>query len=291
MGCGLAEGGRLTLEDLARLVGLLPWVPTVVFVVGGAWAILLLTRPPRNTRPDRRSAVGCVVALSLLLGGAVLAFAAALGNAWGGNAGAGIPTGLPIAIGIGAMVFLAGLTGYALLARPSVGDVAIIGVVVGPLLLGGTTWLAVPTARDMQRSLEQRAIEERSQFIHVTVEDIRYTTGMTRDPATGLDVEVVTSVNLTIDIRIDSARDLLAFGVVNLYPSGRIEDALVYQSYLRSETLRAGTSNRFPLSFGLDPPALDARQRLGQWTLGLILHFGNEGTEYRTEQTITVGPG
>lgn len=281
----------MALEDLARLVGLLPWAPTVVFVVGGAWAIVLMNRNPRNERPDRRAALALGGALALLAGGVVLFFAAALWDAMSGSVSRGISAGLPIAIGLAAVVLLAGLSGYVLLARPNIGEAALIGVVVGPLLLGGSTWLAVPISQEAQRSIQRQAIEDRSRFIHVAVEDVRYTTGTTQDPASGLDLEVVTSVDLTIVIQIDSAEDRLAFGVVNLYPSGPIEDALVFQNYLRSETLRAGTSNRFALSFGFDPPALDASQHPGPWTLGLILHLDKEGTEYRTEQTITVGPG
>lgn len=129
----------MTLAQQTTLAGFLPWLPVAVFAIGGLWAIRLVGRPPRLDRPDLATASRLGGLLALLAAGGVMFIFAALGGAWGGSAAAGLAASVPYAIGAAALVYLSGVAVYALLARPNVGALALVGIVAGPLLLGGLT--------------------------------------------------------------------------------------------------------------------------------------------------------
>jgi hypothetical protein len=156
----------VTLAQLSWIGRWLPWVPIGIVVIGGLWALWLIGRPPRRERRDRSTALRLSGILALVAAGGVLFLAAALGNAFGGSAGAGIVAGIPIAAGAAGLVFLSGISVYALLARPRVGMPALVGTLVGPLVLGGV----VSLANDWQK----QASSARYGFLHVTIDAVEH---------------------------------------------------------------------------------------------------------------------
>jgi hypothetical protein len=127
---------------VSQLATFLLVIPPLVGAPAAIWAIRAIRRPPRADRADRRSAITLALILGALPLVAIPAFFGLLGQAWGGSAGQGIVVGIPIGAGVALAVVLSGLAGYAALARPGRGSSAVVGVLLGPLVLGGGMALA-----------------------------------------------------------------------------------------------------------------------------------------------------
>jgi hypothetical protein len=133
----------MSLQLLSQVATFLLVVPPLLGAAAAIWAIRAIRRPPRADRRDRRTAIVLAFILGSLPLVAIPAFFGLLGQAWGGSAGPGIVVGLPIGAGVALAVVLTGVTGYAALARPGRGSSALVGVLLGPLVLGGALGIAV----------------------------------------------------------------------------------------------------------------------------------------------------
>src|SRR5262245_53778737 len=177
------------------------YVPALVAVIGGIWAVVRIRRPDIRDRPDRSVAIRLVAALAVVAGlgiGVLAAFSALIFAPNQSSAVVGLISGV---IG-GACCGLAGILGYALLARPRIGRIAIAGAILGPVLLIAATNQAtiIASSGDLAALDEKLAqhnseIAARSAALHVTVDVTKVQLG--REGA------VVAAVNLRVRLSTD----------------------------------------------------------------------------------------
>jgi hypothetical protein len=117
---------------LATVSSLVPWLSLVLPVAGGVLALAALRRPPIRDRPDRRRAIRGSITLGIGLGGLSAVIGAGLSNTFLGDPD--LASAIPVGLGVGALISLSALAGYALLARLQVRQ-AVAGCALGPFFL------------------------------------------------------------------------------------------------------------------------------------------------------------
>lgn len=272
----------MSLELQSRLAGYLVWLPLVLFGVGAIWAMLALSRPPRRDRPDRGKAIRLGVAIGLVAGVGFAIFAGMFAMGFGGSFIEGFGIGLAYGLGIGLVLLVSGLVGYAVLARPRIGSIALVGVIAGPLALGGAT-VALNKVREVadarwnfERSAPERAAAEaenaraeaaaveRASHLTVTVIDSSITTSPFDASSSGRGtITVISSIKLVIavhtDVRITLTEPKTLGGpVFSIRPAadpsdpGLFEDLFDVDLSLWPAVLEAGSTTRYSIEFAYD---------------------------------------
>jgi hypothetical protein len=293
-------------DTLLQVASLLPWLPIAVAVLGGIWALRRVRQAPVVHRAERAIAIRLAAALAALASLGTIALVPA-SNPVGGPIILFLILGVVLAAA--GFVFLSALFGYVVLARSRLGAIALVGITVGPLLLGGTTALAMAWKQDLQNApyraaaaAREKETAERSRAVHVSVDDVRVSTTSYRDPALGHDVQIVEAVRLTMFVRVDHdirfppgsgfARDAL----VTLWPPVA-GVALTGQTAAEPAPLMAGRDVRFAMVFTYIPvkfndTLLRALSEPGVWSLELRFRDAQQ-LDYVVEVPVTlatIGP-
>ncbi len=282
-------------DTLLQVASLWPWLSTGVAVLGGLWALGRVSQAPVVDRAERATAVWLAVGLAFLAGVGAMALAPT-SNPVGGPIVLFLIIG--IALAVAGFVFLSALLGYVVLARPRSGAVALVGIILGPLLLGGTTALAVAWRQDLQKASDRAAAADRAKGVHLSVEDLRVTTTTYPDSARGRDVAIVGAVHLTMAVHFDdSARRLRGSGIglgVQVALRAPVAGVVLWADPTVWPTpLPAGPDARFPVAFTLHPESglsageVQALSRSGAWSLELQFWEEAEG-EYLVKVPVTI---
>lgn len=293
-------------DTLLQVASLLPWLPIAVAVLGGLWALRRVHQAPVVHRAERATAVWLAVALAVLVSLGTIAVAPH-SNPVGGPIILFLILGVVLAAA--GFAFLAALLGYVVLARPRFGATALVGIIVGPLLLGGTTALAMAWKQDLQNApyraaaaAREKETAERSRAVHVSVDDVRVSTTSYRDPALGHDVQIVEAVRLTMFVRVDhDIRFLPGSGfargaLVTLWPPVA-GFALTGQTAAEPAPLMAGRDVRFAMVFTyirvkFNDTLLRVLSEPGVWSLELRFRDAQQ-LDYVVEVPVTlatIGP-
>jgi hypothetical protein len=260
------------LDFLATLAGLLPWLPGVIAVVAGLIGLGLIRKLPRSDRVDRGDAKALAGLMAPVAGIAgFIAFAPVIFDA--------DPTPFFIATAIGAVLvafvgYLAGIAGYALLARPGIGRRAVVGALLGPLLFAGATLALRPIGKGLEEGARNAAMRERAREVglSVRIETLDVTMAIARDTATDSDIEAVDAVTLTITIRTDIA---LGSTYLRLYrPDSPFGTPFHNESI---DTLDPGTVNWRGATFRKSSAHGNSRKP-GEWMLELYTHDASNRT-------------
>lgn len=265
-------------DILAAAAGLLPWVPGAIVVIGGLWARVLLQRPPRSERPERGAAKALAV-FAAILGGIGLGMAGLIGVTGiadvPGPTLVGLVFAVVVGVGGGVATYLAGIAGYALLARRRVGSIAVVGALVVPAVFGWSTMTLAVGARSIEQAARDAAALERGSRVVLEVEEAipKY------------DGEDVDTVHMVVTVQMEEP---ISFGTFYLAPDGRpslggFMGESVYFSYLTPDPQRFELEFRYHRSSGGDRPP-------GAWVLTLWMTDG-DGSAYRiTTPVELVGP-
>jgi len=122
----------MSLQELPELIAWLAVILPLLAGVLGGWTLLY---SPQRKLPEASRALGCSLMVGLAAGGVTSLF---LWSFRGLSSEAQPPGPLDAivpALGVTALVVLAAVGGYAFLARRGVGSAALIGVVLGPVIL------------------------------------------------------------------------------------------------------------------------------------------------------------
>jgi hypothetical protein len=190
------------------LILALVYLPALVAVIGGIWAIKHIRRPDVRDRPDRPAAIRLIVAVALVGGLALGVLGGFTALIFSGNA-PNIAGVLTFGLAAGAIFGFAGTLGYALLARPRFGRIALAGTIVGPALLVGATFFGSSLASTLalgpfEKAAAQHAadVAARSVAVHVAVE--------AKEVQTARDGTVVAAVYLRVRVSTDVAVSFIA---------------------------------------------------------------------------------
>jgi len=191
------------MHDIVNAIGgMLFWLAVALPLIGGAVAIPMLRRAPRNERPDLGSAMSAATAIAVI---ALLAGTLRIGQLAGMfGGGPDYVLGLAFGIGAGALLFASALSGYAVLARPRIGSLAVAGVLLGPAILiggpigAGAGLQALARSLDVQQAISERAA--RSDGLNLVVSDLQ----TTLRPDGAIDtVRLVATVSATRTYRVN----------------------------------------------------------------------------------------
>jgi hypothetical protein len=279
-------------DTLQNVASMLPWLSAAVAVLGGLWALRRIRRVPVVDRAERAIAVGLALALAVLAPLGVIGMIP-MSNPAGGSIGLFLVLGILLAVA--GFVFLSAIFGYVVLARPRLGAIALAGVIVGPLLLGGTMALGLKVNQDAasaaqadafatgQAALEiqlreaARQLAERSGVLHVSVRDVTVSTAPFHDAATGIDRTVIGKVRLTLVLRADAPIHVRTdpgwAPEVWLYPADDPVKAGLFAALpVGSPDVVAAAETPFALEFGYTADELAGRITYppgvpGTWTL------------------------
>lgn len=163
---------------LRLLATVTPFLPALVAVVGGLYALWAMRREPIRSRNDLRQGIGLAVFVALGLG----VFAGLMAYSFSGFDSGPRPEARGPAAAFGAIAAglagLAGLAGYVLLARRA-SRLALLGSVLGPaLLIGVSIGVTVVSANlsnaayQSQQDSETAVIADRSRGLTLTISDV-----------------------------------------------------------------------------------------------------------------------
>jgi hypothetical protein len=188
---------------LAWIANTAPLISLVALVVGGLWALLRLREPDLVARGDRATAfrLAALVAAGLGLIGALIGVA--FTSFFGGEAN--VLFGIVVSVVVAALTLLGSLAGYAMLARRSIGSIALVGVLLGPILVAGPIVLSTVARSAGDRAYiatEVAEAEARGQIFSLTIQDVR---SIRDDQGDGLQrVEVDATLHTTVDFALDA---------------------------------------------------------------------------------------
>jgi hypothetical protein len=274
----LLEGNAMADLVSAVKTGAL-WLAVILPVVGGALAVIALRTDRMRGRPDADSAIRAAIGLGLLPAALIVLVVAGFGGGYG--------LGLAYGLGIGLVITMAAIAGYAALARPAVGRAALLGCVLGPLVLIGGPIVVSELARerlnDIAGAAERQEVAERSSMIRLTVSDA--------NPTLSEDGSVVEAVLMTVTVRADAAITFPPgddIGDFLLYPPGSNEPAMVTDAGTGRPTgFTAGQEYVFPLVFERHDG--DAAGRPGTWAVEFAFE-DRSGQQYAARTTIEIHP-
>lgn len=272
-----------------------PWATTAAVVVGGVWAFRQVTGT-LATRPERPTALRLAIGLAALAGIGTLVLVPTSSNPTGG------PLILLLILGILCAVIgyvcLSAILGYALLARVHLGTAALAGVIAGPLVLGGSTVLAVTWNRAAASAPIVAPAVQPAKGIDIRAEDVRVTATTYPDPTTGHDLVVIGEVRLTMAVRRDetagrlSGQDAEPRVAVILRSRG----FAMWADHMGGPSpLAAGAEARIPLHFTLpdrhnfDAGEIRSLSEPGTWALEL--HFVEGGQPYVATAPVMIPVG
>lgn len=265
-------------DTLGLLTSVWPWLMAVVGIVGGLRALHAVRRPPLVDRPERSGAVMLAAGVAVLGGLGVIAAIPTSSNPTGGPLILIFLLGIPLTVG--GFIFLSALFGYGALARSNVGRIAILGIIAGPLVLGGSAGLAVAWNRGILADSSRDAALGRASDVHITAEDVRVAVPTYRETARGPEIETEGWVRLTMAVHFDDASERLRGSGIGLgvqvalrAPGG---DTVLWADPSEWPWRSAGPDVRFPVSFsvkrasGLAADQVRAlSQKAGVWSLEL----------------------
>ena len=269
-------------DILAALAGFLPWVPGAIAVVGGLVGLGLIASPPRSDRPDRGDAKGVAGLLAALVG--IAGFFVLVPAIFDADA---TPFIIVTAIGavlVGGVGFLAGIGGYALLARPGIGRRALAGAVLGPVLFSAATLALRPIGAGLGDGAKGAAMSEHAREIGLvpTIEDLDVTMGTAHDTGLNADVSVVDAVTVVFTVRTDIELGRI---YLRLYrPDYRYGSPFYDESI---ETIDVGTVNWRGATFRKVSEYGNLRHP-GEWMLQLYAHDA-AGRAYQVLMPLTLG--
>jgi len=276
-------------DTFLQVASLLPWLSIAVAVLGGLWVLRRVRRAPVVDRAERATAVWLAAALAGLVALGTIALAPH-SNPVGGPIVLFLILGAALVAAV--FTFLSALFGYVVLARLRFGAIALAGIIVGPLLLGGTTVLAMKVSQDAAFAAQRAAFEaerqevarqlvERSAVLHVSVRDITISAVPFYDVATGRDLTVVGKVRLTLALRADAplhVRTERGYAPeVWLYPGDDPVKAGLYAALpIEPSDVLAVAETPFELEFGYTDDELAGQITYppgepGTWTLRVVL--------------------
>jgi hypothetical protein len=194
------------------------------------------------------------------------------------------------AAGIGALVTLAGLAGYAAMDRRGMAGAG-FGIVLGPLVLMVGPLLLAPILKEVsQGTINTAYIQEartRAAFIHVAVDDVM---PAVRD---GYVQDIQLSVSITADRTLTLYRspdEEVEWGLLHfvLIPPERPDFGALYaESPVGTpESLNVGESLAYTLDFDAVDPAV--QRSLGTWEL-VMQAAGSDGLAYEVAVPVAVG--
>ncbi len=129
---------------LRDLVSAMAWLCVILPIAAGLYGLWSLVHPPVRLRGDRLRAVGCSGIMGIVVGATIGSFGYLLAR--------GMTTPPPtlfdalvLAVPIAGLFALAGLGGYAFLARRTDDAGALVGVVLGPAILIGVPLMLAST--------------------------------------------------------------------------------------------------------------------------------------------------
>ena len=137
----------MSLQELPELIAWLAVVLPLFAGILGGWTLLY---SPQRKFPDASRALGCSLMVGLAAGGVTSLFLWSFRGLSSDPAAAGPLEAIVPALGVSALVVLAAVGGYAFLARRGDGSAALIGVVLGPVILIG---LPVVVATTVSRAI------------------------------------------------------------------------------------------------------------------------------------------
>jgi hypothetical protein len=254
----------------------------VLPIVGGLVGLRIL-----EGHPDRRRAIVAARGLALVVGIGGTLVIGQLAGMFGG--GANYAIGLGWAVPIGILVFLSALGGYAALARPRVGAAALVGVLLGPIvLIGGPVglgaWLG-GVATEAAAAADRAAIAARSDGLHLDVSDVVAT--LRSDGTVGA-VRLVATVTATRTYEVNVTT---VDGAPTFFLRPQIEtrgEGLYYTAPPGDDiTFLPGTPTRFEMRL---PAESFMAFQPGTWLLQMDF-FGVDELEYRVEVPVEVRPG
>jgi hypothetical protein len=272
-----------------------PMLAIALPIAGGVLGLLYLWRTRSGAERSRAWAVGIALGLGVVTF-PVAFFLIALGHMWSpSRPGEGEIAGW--AAGIGALVALAGLAGYAAMDRRGSAGAG-FGVVLGPLVLMVGPLLMAPILKEVgQGTINTAYVRDartRAAFVHVAVDDV---TPTVRD---GDVQDIQLSVSITADRTLtlyQSADQEVEWGLLHfvLIPPGQSElppqqrefGALYAESPVGMPgSLNVGESLAYDLDFDAADP--DAQRSLGTWEL-VMQASGSDGLAYEVSVPVEVG--
>jgi uncharacterized membrane protein YedE/YeeE len=222
-------------------------------LLGGIWAAGRMRSADVRARPDRSAAIWLASGLALLAAVTVAIAVASIVVMFSGNA-PNYAIGVPFGIGIGALVGIAGILGYAILARPRIGRIALCGTLLGPALLIGATTVANTAAIVMGQArldseVAQHAAEvaARSSSLHLTVDGVEVDTARGGSVVAAVRMRLRLSTDVTVSFDRTLKEPDPRFVLVPAEPNGSVLDTSVPPG--GPATIAAGESYVYELAF------------------------------------------
>jgi uncharacterized membrane protein YedE/YeeE len=238
---------------LGLLSGALPYMPALAVLLGGIWAAGRMRSADVRARPDRSAAIWLAAGLALLAAVTVSIAVASLVVMFSGNA-PNYAIGVPFGIGIGALIGISGILGYAILARPRIGRIALCGTLLGPALLIGATTVANTAAIVMGQArldneVAQHAAEvaARSSKLHLTVDGVEVDTAQDGSVVAAVRMRVRLSSDVSVSFDPTLKEPDPRFVLVPAEPSESVLDTSVPAG--GPATIAAGENHVYELSF------------------------------------------
>jgi len=122
----------MSLRELPELIAWLAVILPLLAGILGGWTLLY---SPQRKLPDVSRALGCALMVGLAAGGVTSLFLWSFRGLASDTEPAGPLEAIVPALGVTALVVLAAVGGYAFLARRGSGPAALIGIVLGPVML------------------------------------------------------------------------------------------------------------------------------------------------------------
>jgi hypothetical protein len=280
---------------LSSAAGALPLLPPGITILLGGWGIWRLRQEPMRARSDRKTAVAAAALGALVVGALTITFIATFSTFGGPVSTEAYLRALPFGLAAAALASLAAIGGYALLARPSRGGIALAGALLGPALFIGAqigavqlSYLVANAAYDAQTGVDAGQTRDRSTILHLQILQVNAT--LTPDR------QFVASVRLRATIHAD-AEVVLEQGKIRwprftfLPDGGAILDAEATAG--SAMTLGAGSDKAYELTFEVPPELLGAYGGTtrpptpGTWTLQVTMTDAN-GADHLLQTKVEV---
>jgi hypothetical protein len=287
------------LADVVRLVGTaLPYVPALIALLCGIWAARRMLSPDIRARPDRGAAIWLASVIAVVAGVLITIAVASIAVMFSSNP-PNYAFGLPFGIGIGALLGLAGILGYSILARPGFGRIALAGTLIGPAILVGATALATSVGitigqaqLDNEQARHAEEVAARSAKVHLTVEDLEVDTarGGAVVAAVRMRVRLSTDVAVSFDPALKEQEPRFLLSPAD--PQGApLEGAAPADSPV---TIDAGQSHVYELAFEYSSEMVNGTQggtyragSPGTWTMEVFFNDPMAG-EYDVKLPVEV---
>jgi hypothetical protein len=278
---------------------IVPWLPAIVAVVGGAWAIVVLRRSTMRQRGDRSLAIWLIAAVGALAGVVTTLLVASIMVMFSSRS-PDVVAALPFGLAAGVAVALAACLGYVAATRRAAGRSAVMGVLLGPAVLIVASMLSQQFGQTLARASEDAGateaadiVAQRSATLELSATDITVETARGREVVAAVRLDATIRAGTSIQIEPSQRANVLRFLLIP-NAGADVKDQMNAEVPPGSPTaLAPGVDAVFEIEFRYESSTLLGEGTIrpgepGRWLL--VAEFLDvNGQEYRVETLIDIG--